>query len=91
VNRRVAAKDHTVSPFSSVHFINADDRFAPMSLAFVEAGESVPFEMPILLAGIDLSYGMEHLRKRLVAKLAGEAPPPPLDTDEINKRNRRRP
>jgi hypothetical protein len=55
VNRRVAAKEKTVSPFCQVSFLNADEKTSPTSRTFVKKGEVVPFEMPVLLFGIDLS------------------------------------
>jgi hypothetical protein len=53
-NRRVAAKNNTVSPFCHVSFLNSDDRYSADAQAFVESGEHVPFAMPTLLFGIDL-------------------------------------
>jgi hypothetical protein len=55
INRKVAAKTSTVSPHCHVSYINADDSTSPTSRSFTQSGESVPFEMPVLLFGIDLT------------------------------------
>jgi hypothetical protein len=91
VNRRVAAADKSVSPFCQVSFVNANDRMSPTSHIFVEKGEAVPFEMPILLFGIDLSYVARQLHEGALSGMKGEPPPDDLDADAINKELRRRP
>jgi len=55
INRKVAAKTRTVSPHCHVSYINADESTSPTSHAFTRPGESVPFDMPIVLFGIDLT------------------------------------
>ena len=89
VNRRVAAKELTVSPYCHVSYINADDRTSAASQAFVERGEEVPFEMPFLLFGIDLTEMMRNFRDGSEAFFRGEAsdfqPPPPSD-EELRRR-----
>jgi hypothetical protein len=55
INRKVAAKTVTVSPPCHVSYVNGDDTTGPTSRTFTEPGESVPFEMPMLLFGIDLT------------------------------------
>lgn len=84
VNRRVASSDPTVSPFCKVSFINADDKNSPASHAFVEHGETIPFEMPLLLGGIDLTYLTDQIQRMR----SGEGS---LDTDVINQHLQRRP
>lgn len=64
VNRRVAKKASTVSPYCHVSFINADDRYAPHSEAFLEHGEVAPVEMPEIVVGFDLTDINERLRRR---------------------------
>jgi hypothetical protein len=105
VNRRVA--DRTVSPHCHVAFIPASDYFAtgdessrgPQSQAFVEHGEAVPFKMPMIINGIDLSITMEHFHQgaqeqfKLMreGKEPGPSPLGSLSPDEINKHLKRRP
>jgi hypothetical protein len=100
INRRVAAKEATVSPACHVAFlpskvpIGSEDpglgpHFLPTSHSFTERGESAPAVMPMLLFGIDLSelmrFGMEQFR----AMEAGEEAKP-LDKDAMNESLKRR-
>jgi hypothetical protein len=87
VNRRVAKVANSVSPHCHVSFINADDRHGPTSEVFIERGESVPFSMPMITWGIDVSYVMEQFMRDIQA---GKAPLSSLDPDEVNKHLRRR-
>ncbi|GAY16241.1 hypothetical protein [Mycobacterium sp. shizuoka-1] len=105
VNRRVA--DETVSPYCHVAFIPASDYFTtgdnsgrgPQSQTFVEPGESVPFKMPSVINGIDLSFQMElfveNAQEQFKLMKEGKAPGPnPLSLmspDEINRHLQRRP
>jgi hypothetical protein len=86
INRRVAAKDRTVSPFCHVSFINSDDRFKPISHSFTERGESVPFEMPFLLAGIDMTDWMREFMNNSQAFFKGEiSAMPEIDNEKANE------
>lgn len=93
MNRRVAAKDKTVSPFCQVSFINSGTRFAPTSHAFTERGEDVPFEMPsLILAGLDLAEVARDVIHDFRALRRGEITEiPEIDKDELNRRIMRRP
>jgi len=91
VNRRVAARERSVSPFCQVSFINADDRTSPTSHAFLEKGEVARFEMPILLFGIDLSGMARRFHEQSTAMLKGEAPGADPDAATINEELKRRP
>lgn len=91
VNRRVAARDSRVSPYCKVSFINAADRFSPTARAFVDRGESVPFDMPFILAGIDLTDMTRQVMDSAQAAREGSESPPPLDPVLINEHLRRRP
>jgi hypothetical protein len=107
VNRQVAKVDNTVSPHCHVSFIPASDYFStenqrpgwgPASQVFVEHGESVPFTMPMIVHGIDLSFQMEHFQRgaQEMFKLLKEGKDPGpnplglLSPDEINKHLKRR-
>jgi len=63
INRRVASRDSSVSPHCHVSYLNADDRTKPASRAFTQPGESVPFSMPILIMGVDLSPMMQRFHE----------------------------
>jgi hypothetical protein len=63
VNRRVAAKEATVSPFCQVSFLNADQGSRPITKAFVERGEAVPFDHLLVADGMDLGFMFEHMLK----------------------------
>jgi hypothetical protein len=80
VNRRVAEADSSVSPFCHVAFLNADQRSSPQSHVFLERGQSVPFDLPRLHFGLDLTE---------VAKQALERPRTIFgrrDPDELKRR-----
>lgn len=92
MNRKVAADDDSVSRFCQVSFIPSSDRFPPSSRAFIKRGESVPFEVPILLAGLDLTDHMRDLMQNFEAFSKGqitEIPEP--NKEQMNERQRRRP
>ncbi len=92
INRRVASKERTVSPFCHVSFINSDDRFSPTSRSFTERGESVPFEMPFLLAGIDTTDTMRTFVRNFEASFKGNDPAvPEMTNEQINELLKRRP
>ena len=92
INRRVAAKDKTVSPFCHVSFINSNDRFKPISHSFTERGESVPFEMPFLLSGIDMTDWMREFMHNSQAFFKGEISVlPEIDNKKATEQIKRRP
>lgn len=91
VNRRVAARDTRVSPFCHVHFLGATAEHPPQSQIFAEARETVPFEMPVILFGIDMTDMAARLVQSLKQqKLTGEFGPPLFTSDEANEQVRRR-
>jgi len=94
INRGVAERTKSVSPCCHVQFINSDDRNSPMSHTFLERGETVPFEMPVVRFGIDLSDMTRRFHDQLGAFFRGEVDDLKgayLDTDAMNKELRRRP
>jgi hypothetical protein len=91
INRRVAARESSVSSFCKVSFINGDERFSPTSHAFTERGETVPFEMPFILGGLDLTEMTKQFANRFEILRQGGEPPPGPDAEEINRQTRRRP
>jgi hypothetical protein len=91
INRRVAAVEASVSPHCHVSFINGDDRSHPMSHVFVEKGEEVPFEMPSILFGIDLSIMAKRTMASFERMREGKTAETDIDPDEINRSLRRRP
>jgi hypothetical protein len=91
MNRRVAAKDNTVSPFCQVSFIPATARFAPTSQAFTERNETVPFEMPLIIAGLDLTEWTREFQRNSEAFFKGEISElPAMDTEKMNGQLKRR-
>jgi hypothetical protein len=90
INRRVAARERSVSPFSHIAYINGDNRTQPQSMASIEHGETVPTQFPMLLAGIDLSVMMGQTMGRFEALKADMPPPPEPDVEEVNRQLRRR-
>lgn len=90
VNRRVAAVDPSVSPFSKVSFISAGEPFSSTSHSFTERGEEVPFEMPLLLGGIDLTDFTRGFHERVQMLKAGITPLPEQTAEEMNKDLKRR-
>ena len=92
INRQVAVKDNSVSPFCKVSFLNADDRFQAASEAFTNRGETVPFEMPILFGGLDFTDLTRDFMRNFQDFSEGRvASLPEPDTDEMNRRLKRRP
>jgi hypothetical protein len=90
VNRRVAAKVRTVSPWCQVSFIPTSGE-GPTSHVFVERGETVPFDMPVvLLFGIDLTDMTARFMEDAKALRAGQEAAS-IDTDAINEGLKRRP
>jgi hypothetical protein len=61
INRRVARDESSlVSPHCHVAFVSGDERFGPQSQAFADPGVQVPFKMPMVLFGLDLTGMMER-------------------------------
>jgi hypothetical protein len=89
VNRRIAARDKSVSPFCHVSFIPSQGE-GSLSHVFIEKGESVPFEMPVLLFGIDLTGTARRLEESFAAMRRGETAPP-MDEAAMNEELKRRP
>jgi hypothetical protein len=90
-NRSIAASEPSVSPFCHVSFINSTDYgFGSESRSYVQGGESVPFVMPLLLEGVDLTGMLQRFLKNAEAWEQGQ-PETPLDVDEINREIARRP
>lgn len=91
VNRRIAAKDASVSPFCHVTFVNANARVSPVSRAFVEHGESVPIDSPsVIVHGVDLTPLLRRMRVTAAARFRGEDQDFGWDKAEINKEMERR-
>jgi hypothetical protein len=99
LNRRVAAKQTTVSSACHVAFIPAVRprpgvtyvRFGPQAQTFSRSGEESPAVMPMLFAGIDLSIMAVQMQEQMAALKEGRQPSPTLDVDEMNRLLRRRP
>lgn len=91
INRRAAAVESTVSRFCQVAFVNADERTSPTSHVFTRPGETVPFEMPMLLFGIDLTDMDRVTLDRLTALIEGEDPGESLYAEAMNESVKRRP
>jgi hypothetical protein len=89
VNRRVAAKEPTVSPWCQVSFIPTSGG-GPLGHDFVESGETVPFSMPVLLFGLDLTDTTARFMEDAKTLRAGQEPTP-IDTNTINEGLKRRP
>jgi hypothetical protein len=92
INRRVAASEKTVSPHCHVAYLpaNRDDQPGPQSQVFAQGRESVPFTMPALLFGVDLSF-VEQFQAQAKRIFAGEELELRMDADAINEQQRRRP
>lgn len=97
INRRVAARNPTVSPACHVAFMPAvvksgvrDERFGPISKVFRQGAEPAPAVMPVLLFGIDLTAEMQDVQARMAALEAGTEPPPDIDPAEFDRLHRRR-
>jgi hypothetical protein len=92
MNRRVAAKDDTVSPFCQVSFIPSGIRFGPTSHAFTQQGETVPFEMPLIVAGLDTTEWTREFRRNSEALFRGEISKlPEISNEKLNEQIKRRP
>ncbi len=92
VNRRVASKDKTVSPFCYVSFINSDGRFDSASCSFTQRGESVPFEIPLIVSGIDVTELHHQWFPNPKALFKGEEiAVPEIDNQQLNKLLKRKP
>jgi hypothetical protein len=91
INRKVAARTDTVSPHCHVSYINGDDTTGPTSRTFTEPGESVPFEMPMLLFGIDLTDMMRAFHAQSEAFFKTGKQMDPLSAEEMNRGLQRRP
>jgi len=89
-NRRVAAKDNTVSPFCHVTFVPADGG-PTTSRTFLDRGESAPIEAPYIFCGVDLTLMQTDVVRRLEALRRDEPPPPDLDAATMNEALRPRP
>jgi hypothetical protein len=89
MNRQVARKNSSVSPYCHVSFVNSDDRFSPTSHSFTERNQSVPLEMPVILAGLDFTDSMRALMRNVVARGRGETPPYPDSALHANLFDRR--
>jgi hypothetical protein len=90
INRRVAAHESTVSPFCQVSYLNADEHTGPMSQTYLQRGEAVPFEMPVLLFGLDLTDMTRHFHQWSSKKFKGQDAGPDWDQDAANKSVQRR-
>ena len=90
VNRRVAARDTTVSPFCKVSFISEADRTVA-SRTFSEHGEIVPFDMPFILGGINLTDMARRNHEMLIAADRGQPAAQLPDNAQMNAEQRRRP
>lgn len=100
INRRVAAKDGTVSPACHVAFLPTvvpiggevpeEPGFGPSAQNYTRAGESAPAVMPMLLFGIDLTAITLRTMEQFRRMKAGETELPPIDVDEMNASLRRR-
>ncbi len=93
VNRRVAQRDSCVSPFCHVSFID-EERTSPRSQSFTERGEQAPFEMPVLLFGIDLTDVVRLAHEQSTVFFRDGTPPPEqseADIAELDKGLQRRP
>lgn len=92
LNRRVARRDPAVSPYCHVSFIGSSERFPPQGQTFTQRGESVPFEMPFILAGIDMTESMRSLAERFVEWRGqpDETPFPEDDDPDLTDRSVRR-
>ena len=90
INRRVAAKEPTVSPFCQVIYLNADDRTKPDAQAFLAKDETVPFAMPYLLFGIDLDVLARNALARFKAMEDTQTELEAQSTEDLNSKLRRR-
>ena len=89
VNRRVAAREPTVSPFCHAGFVGTE-RERSESIVFVEKGESVPFQMPSLLGSVDLTGIVRQVHENFEAHREGRQVED-WDIGEVNEELKRRP
>jgi hypothetical protein len=89
VNRSVAdaERDGAVSPYSYVTCLAAENQWTPHSRVFQEPGEEpVPFSMPMIVNGIDVSNPAEQIMRAMENRTH-----PTLDEAEIRRNLDRRP
>lgn len=94
VNRRVAQRTKSVSQYCHVQFINSDDRTSPTSHTFLDKSETIPFELPEVLLGIDPTGMSRRFHDELGAFFRGEVDDIKgayLDSDAMNRELKRRP
>jgi hypothetical protein len=93
VNRRVASRESTVSPFCHVSYVNADEKTSPVSGVYTKPGEPpVKFAMPHLLFGIDLNDVATVFHETAQAHFRGEPlDAEPFDPEKMNESLKRRP
>jgi hypothetical protein len=92
VNRTIAETNRTVSPHCHVSFQTGPGfKFSPQSHAFVQTGESVPYEMPRVLMGIDLGEMTSRFVENIQRQRAGLDLLPDLPLDQVEVQLRRRP
>jgi hypothetical protein len=71
VNRRVAQRDRTISPFCHVTFLANDESKGATSHVFVERGESAPVEVATIMFGIDATGTMRRLQEAVETGVEG--------------------
>jgi hypothetical protein len=90
ITRQIAEADPDgpVSPYSYVTCIGSDTEWVPRSQVFQEVGEDpvVPFSMPMIVNGIDLSNPAEQMAQHFK-----NGTHPTLDEDQIRRNLDRRP
>lgn len=91
INRVVAAEVSTVSPFCQVAFIAGKAPHSGETKVFTDRGESVPFEMAMILYGVDTTVLTRQMPEQLAAVKRGEDVAFTPDPDESNEAVRRRP
>lgn len=89
LNRRVATKDPTVSPFRHVAFFGPDGK--PRSKAYSERGETTPMAMPILLGSVDIEPLFQDFWRWSRAVDAGDETAELATKEVLNEQLRRRP
>lgn len=75
INRKVASRAPTVSPFCKVAFVSDRTGFSNESRTYLLPGESVPFDWPFLLGPLDLSNMLKYGYDSFVAGQEGKEPP----------------
>lgn len=93
VNRRVAKSDpqKSVSPFCHVSFLNSDERTEPISMTFTEKDETVPFHMPMVLFGVDLSEMTRQHHEHFLAYMNDQKATFEMDREALDREIKRRP